>query len=271
MSASDQHQVQQLQKQQILQQLSQQFGQPQSILQGGNQPQSLVQQQGNQAITASLGSRERPNNLNYHLNQEANAASISVSLKQSTGVAPKRSSDTISANGGQDANDQSHPNKRTKANDGSSTRENEAGTESTDGEKTSSNAPGGVSTKLPANGASKSTPCGIAEQCLPLAKNLINHEHGWVFKDPVDPVELGIPEYFEVVEHPMDLTLVVNKLEGGHYKDIASFASDTKLVFENAILFNGESSDVGAMAKELLDSFARDLKQCHGRCEGASV
>lgn len=104
------------------------------------------------------------------------------------------------------------------------------------------------------------TPRYIARKCLPIVKRLINHDHGWVFKDPVDPVELGIPDYFDVVEHPMDLTLVVNKLEDGAYKDIASFERDTKLVFQNAILFNGDDSDVAGMAKELLDIFAADLK-----------
>jgi E1A/CREB-binding protein len=91
-------------------------------------------------------------------------------------------------------------------------------------------------------------------------KKLINHDHGWVFKEAVDPIELGIPDYFEIVKEPMDLTLVANKLEDGAYKDMASFERDTKLVFENAILFNGEDSDVGAMAKELLGIFAADVK-----------
>mmetsp|Transcript_33222 Transcript_33222/g.70790 ORF Transcript_33222/g.70790 Transcript_33222/m.70790 type:complete len:228 (+) Transcript_33222:289-972(+) len=104
------------------------------------------------------------------------------------------------------------------------------------------------------------TPRHIARKCLPLVKKLINHEDGWVFKDAVDPVELGIPDYFDIVEYPMDLTLVANKLEDGAYKDIASFEKDTKLVFENAILFNGEDSDVGSMAKGMLDTFATDLK-----------
>jgi hypothetical protein len=104
------------------------------------------------------------------------------------------------------------------------------------------------------------TPRCISRKCLPLVKNLINHDDGWVFRDAVDPFELGIPDYFDIVENPMDLTLVVNKLEDGAYKDVASFEKDTKLVFENAILFNGEDSDVGNMAKALLASFAKDLK-----------
>jgi E1A/CREB-binding protein len=98
-------------------------------------------------------------------------------------------------------------------------------------------------------------------------KRLINHEHGWVFKDAVDPVELGIPDYFDIIKNPMDLTLVANKLEEGAYKDVASFERDTKLVFENAIQFNGEDSAVGVMALELLEIFDADLKSTmKGEC-----
>ena len=109
------------------------------------------------------------------------------------------------------------------------------------------------------------TPRYIASKCIPLVKKLINHEHGWVFKDAVDPIELGIPDYFDIVDHPMDLTLVKNKLEDGAYKEIAPFERDTKLVFENAILFNGEDSDVGAMAKELLEIFNTGLQETKGK------
>ena len=49
------------------------------------------------------------------------------------------------------------------------------------------------------------TPQSIAQRCLPLVKKLINHENGWVFKEAVDPIELGIPDYFEIIEQPMDL------------------------------------------------------------------
>jgi len=256
MSASGQQQVQQPEQQHILQQINQQPGQPQSILQDGNQLESLVlqnQHQGSHTITAPLGTGEGP--ISYDLKGISSQASISSSQKQLTGVAvgvntSKRSLDAILPNGGQNATEELYSHKKAKAGNGLSTK---------CGEKIDGYLPEDISTQSSSNGTSKLTPCRVVQKCLPLAKNLINHEHGWIFKDPVDPVELGIPEYFEVVEHPMDLTLVVNKLEGGHYKDIASFERDTKLVFQNAILFNGEGSDVGAMAKELLDSFAQAL------------
>ncbi len=104
------------------------------------------------------------------------------------------------------------------------------------------------------------TPRRIGRKFLPLVRKLCNHEYGWVFRDPVDPVELGIPDYFDIVEHPMDLALVEKKLENGVYRDVDSVERDIKLVFENAILFNGHDSDVGEMAKKLLALFDEDLK-----------
>lgn len=283
MTTADQQQAQQLQKQQIiLQQLNQQFGQQQAVLQNEIQRHSLVlqqqlqqggqqqqQQQGNQQTTmASLGLGRNNFNLNANAfaailaNNSASLSNPATSTAAASGGAnntSKRSSDSISTNHGQQAaNDKSlRKNKKLKAsNAGSSTAKSTTDNGTT---KTSSANPPVVFAKKPING-SELTPRVIADKCLPLVKKLINHDHGWVFKDPVDPLELGIPEYFDIVEHPMDLTLVVNKLEDGVYTDIASFERDTKLVFENAILFNGEDSDVGAMARELLNMFAQDLK-----------
>ena len=105
------------------------------------------------------------------------------------------------------------------------------------------------------------TPRQISQKCLPIVKKLSEHENGWVFNEPVDPVELGIHDYFDVIEHPMDLDLVTKKLENGVYLDLASFRKDTRLVFENAILYNGKDSDVGIMAKQLLDIFEDDLSR----------
>jgi hypothetical protein len=37
---------------------------------------------------------------------------------------------------------------------------------------------------------------------------LKNHKHGWVFNEPVDPIKLGIPDYFQIIKEPMDLGTV---------------------------------------------------------------
>lgn len=276
-AASNPQQAQQLQKQQtILQQLNQQFEQQQSILQSEIQRQTMLlqqMQQNNQQQSAQGAGTDdlKPSAVTPKLNG-ASTASTSSNLKRTS----------------EQGSDDLRPNKLAKTGDNKDVAKSASSANtSTNSAAAMANPSGGVPKKASPDGASTDkasslietmppaaieqhldslvnngqvTPRHLARTCLPLVKKLIDHDHGWVFKDAVDPVELGIPDYFEVVKHPMDLTLVVKKLQEGTYKDLASFERDTKLVFENAILFNGEDSDVGGMAQELLDIFAADLK-----------
>jgi len=105
----------------------------------------------------------------------------------------------------------------------------------------------------------------ITHKCLPIVQQLIDDPYGWVFRDAVDPVLFGLPDYFEVVKNPMHLLLVKKKLENAVYTDMASFERDVKLVFENAILYNGEESDVGTLAKTMKGVFGTEYKKV---CEG---
>ena len=105
----------------------------------------------------------------------------------------------------------------------------------------------------------------ITNKCLPIVQQLIDDPYGWVFRDAVDPVVFGLPDYFEVVKNPMHLLLVKKKLENAVYTDMASFERDVKLVFENAILYNGEESEVGQLARTMLGVFEKEYKKV---CEG---
>jgi len=105
----------------------------------------------------------------------------------------------------------------------------------------------------------------ITHKCLPIVQRLIDDPYGWVFRDAVDPVLFSLPDYFEVVKNPMHLLLVKKKLENAVYTDMASFERDVKLVFENAILYNGEESDVGTLAKTMKGVFEAEYKKV---CEG---
>ena len=100
----------------------------------------------------------------------------------------------------------------------------------------------------------------VSEKCLPLLRKLISHQDGWVFKEPVDPIELGLPDYFDIIKTPMDLALIEKRLVMGQYKDFEEVKRDTELVFDNAILYNGEDSQVGELAQKLLDIFLADFE-----------
>ena len=52
------------------------------------------------------------------------------------------------------------------------------------------------------------TPAKIKAKCLPLIAKQLQSDFGWIFEEPVDPVKLGLADYFDVVKHPMDLGTV---------------------------------------------------------------
>ncbi len=107
---------------------------------------------------------------------------------------------------------------------------------------------------------SKDDSANASKTMLPLVKKILEDPFGWLFRDPVDPVELCIPDYFEIIKNPMDLSLIEKRLKEGYYKTIASAKKDVILVFDNAIQYNGEDSDVGQMAVKLMAMFNSDCR-----------
>ena len=64
------------------------------------------------------------------------------------------------------------------------------------------------------------------------------------FRVPVDPKQLNIPDYFEIIKKPMDMSAIKNKLETGGYTDPWDFVDDVWLMFENAWIYNRKTSRV---------------------------
>ena len=95
-------------------------------------------------------------------------------------------------------------------------------------------------------------------KCLTVLESLESAEEAFFFLDPVDPIALGIPTYFQVIKEPMDFSQVKKKLEDCVYLERSSFEKDLKLVFSNAMLFNAPASEV-FLAAERMDKKASDL------------
>lgn len=104
------------------------------------------------------------------------------------------------------------------------------------------------------------SPQRLKSTCLGVLKVLQGHQHGWVFNSPVDPVELGLPDYFEVIKKPMDLGTIRKKLENGIYHSLEDFEGHVHLTFDNAMMYNPEGSVVYNMAKEMKDKFTQDYE-----------
>lgn len=101
-------------------------------------------------------------------------------------------------------------------------------------------------------------PLKLKTKCLEVLKVLQTHQHAWVFNTPVDPVELGLPDYFEVVKKPMDLGTIRKKLENGVYQTLEDFEENVHVTFDNAMLYNPEGSVVYNMANEMKVKFTQD-------------
>jgi hypothetical protein len=60
--------------------------------------------------------------------------------------------------------------------------------------------------------------------CRDMVKALFSKPNAAAFRQPVDPVALNVPTYFMVIQQPMDLGTVREKLRGNQYLNIQLFA-----------------------------------------------
>jgi len=93
------------------------------------------------------------------------------------------------------------------------------------------------------------------KECKTIVKSLIKHKVGWPFAEPVDPVKLDIPDYFEIIKNPMDLGTINKRLEKNFYSTTEQLQSDINLVFNNAIRYNPPGSDICLMVDQLKKFF----------------
>ncbi|KAK7277309.1 hypothetical protein RIF29_18460 [Crotalaria pallida] len=91
-----------------------------------------------------------------------------------------------------------------------------------------------------------------------ILRQITQHRWAWPFMQPVDVEGLGLQDYYEVIDKPMDFSTIKNQMEvkdGTGYKNVREICSDVRLVFKNAMKYNDEKSDVHVMADTLLAKF----------------
>lgn len=75
------------------------------------------------------------------------------------------------------------------------------------------------------------------------------------FKDPVKPAEDGVPDYFDKVKKPMDLSTIKQKMEHGEYNTAEEFEADVRQIFDNCYTYWGRSHDMSVAAERFQKSF----------------
>ncbi|XP_004535648.1 transcription intermediary factor 1-alpha isoform X3 [Ceratitis capitata] len=87
------------------------------------------------------------------------------------------------------------------------------------------------------------------------------YEQSLQFREPEPPTNTA---YYEIVCNPMSLDVIRSRLDPtspNHYKDIAGFVSDVRLIFKNTYLFYQEDSKTFTNAKYLENFFEEQLSK----------
>ncbi|KAJ3262661.1 hypothetical protein HK103_000190 [Boothiomyces macroporosus] len=92
-----------------------------------------------------------------------------------------------------------------------------------------------------------------------MIKNMKRRKGSHIFHNPVDPVALNIPTYFDVIKNPMDISTIEKKLST--YNSAKECFDDFELMFNNCYTFNGQSSAVGIMSMELQKWFEKEWEK----------
>jgi Bromodomain len=115
------------------------------------------------------------------------------------------------------------------------------------------------------------------QECMSIVRFLQRHPKAGVFQEPVDPVALGIPDYPRIIQHPMDVSTVLKKLERGDYSQIpptfmktaspatrmlnGPFRSDVERIFDNAMLFNPPQDWIHQAASVVKKAVIKKIEQ----------
>lgn len=75
------------------------------------------------------------------------------------------------------------------------------------------------------------------------------------FRDPVDPIRDNVPDYFEKVTKPMDLTTMKIKMDRNEYKSHDDFFADMTQIFTNCKTYWKPTDNVFAACDKLEKTF----------------
>lgn len=88
---------------------------------------------------------------------------------------------------------------------------------------------------------------------------LQNHASAWPFAQAVNRDE--VPDYYEVIKEPMDLSTMEQRLEADSYKTMEEFVYDARLVFNNCRAYNNETTTYFKNANKLEKFMVAKIKE----------
>ncbi|XP_030053117.1 bromodomain-containing protein 2 isoform X3 [Microcaecilia unicolor] len=94
-----------------------------------------------------------------------------------------------------------------------------------------------------------------------VVKSLWKHQFSWPFRQPVDAVKLGLPDYHKIIKQPMDLGSIKRRLELNYYWSATECIQDFNTMFTNCYIYNKPTDDIVLMAQSLEKMFLQKVAQ----------
>lgn len=92
-------------------------------------------------------------------------------------------------------------------------------------------------------------------------KSLWKHNFSWPFRQPVDAIKLGLPDYHKIIKQPMDMGTIKKRLENNYYWSAVECMTDFNTMFTNCYIYNKPTDDIVLMAQSLEKSFLQKVAQ----------
>ena len=89
--------------------------------------------------------------------------------------------------------------------------------------------------------------------------SVTGNRDSWPFREPVDPK--AVPMYHQVIEEPIDLSIIKSRVEEKLYKSIRDLELDFKLMVNNCETFNGPKNGYTSMVYAVWRAFRRAVNR----------
>jgi hypothetical protein len=116
------------------------------------------------------------------------------------------------------------------------------------------------------------------DSALLIIKKIMNMSAAEPFNIPVNPTALGIPDYFALIDKPMDFGTICENLEKGHkYVNSEDVFNDVQLIWNNCIKYNKKGDFILELMKRVKSNFNKQwnaaglYREQHQQITGSST
>lgn len=96
------------------------------------------------------------------------------------------------------------------------------------------------------------------DTALEVIRKIMKMDAAEPFNTPVDPIALGIPDYFDVINTPMDFGTICSNLESGvKYMNSEDVYKDVQYIWDNCYKYNNKGDYVMELMKRVKKNFAK--------------